>query len=505
MSTLASASVVTLEGRGLTPEAVTAVAGEGAPVGLSAQGRARNAAAAAAVERLVAAGRPVYGVTTGVGTQRDRRVTAAEVGEHQRRLLRSHAAGIGEPLEPHLVRAAMVVRLNQLCAGGAGASDALLDALLGMLDAGLTPVTHDTGSLGTGDLSTLAEIGLALIGEGAVWEDGRAVPAGPALARAGLAPPELGTRDGAALISSNAPTIGRAALALGRARALHEAALAVAALSFEAYGADQAVLDARVHAARPLPGQVAVAARMRALLAPGMAAGTTSRHAVHDPFGFRCQPQVDGAARQALDALASVLAVELNAAAENPLIAAGDGLALSSGNFHAAALALALDAVRAALAQAARLVAERTSALLDSRSSGLPDGLAAGPEPSSGAIILEYTVHGAAGELGALATPAAAQHVSIAGGIESHASFAPTAARLTEAALERYADALAAELVVATRALRLARREARGAGTRPLVAQARRCLPPDLRDRPLTEDLHAARVLVERLHATSPR
>jgi histidine ammonia-lyase len=273
----------------------------------------------------------------------------------------------------------------------------------------------------------------------------------------------------------------------------------VAALSFEAYGADQAVLDARVHAARPLPGQVLVAERMRALLAPGAAVGEASRRAVHDPFGFRCQPQVDGAARQALDALGGVLTVELNAAAENPLIAAGDDVALSSGNFHAAALALALDALRAALAQAARLVAERTSALLDARSSGLPEGLAEGPEASSGAIILEYTVHGAAGEIGALATPAATQHVSIAGGIESHASFAPTAARLTEAALERYADALAAELVVAARGLRLAGRDVRGAGTRQLFARARRCLPRDVRDRPLTEDLHAARALVERL------
>jgi histidine ammonia-lyase len=253
------------------------------------------------------------------------------------------------------------------------------------------------------------------------------------------------------------------------------------------------VLDARVHASRPLPGQVAVAARMRELLA---GADIRPRRAIHDPFGFRCQPQVDGVTRDALEALERVLAIELNAAPENPLVVGGDGVALAAGNFHTAALALALDGLRAALAQAAWLVADRVSALLDERLSGLRHGLAAGPGASSGALILEYTAHGAAGEISARAAPAVTYHASIAAGIESHASFAPTAARLAAAALDHYADALAAELVVAIRALRLAGRAPRGAGTRALHARAGAALAADLGDRPLAQDLRNARSVV---------
>jgi histidine ammonia-lyase len=231
---------------------------------------------------------------------------------------------------------------------------------------------------------------------------------------------------------------------------------------------------------------------MRALSA-GAAGG---RREVHDPFGFRCQPQVDGVTLDALAALERVLDVELNAAAENPVVVAADGVALAGGNFHTGALSLALDGLRAALAQAAWLVADRVSALLDERLSGLRAGLADGPGASSGALILEYTAHGAAGEISALAAPAVTYHASIAAGIESHASFAPTAARLGRLALDHYADALAAELVVALRALRLAGRSPAGAGTRALYARATQVLDQNVRDRPLSGDLQRARSVV---------
>ena len=479
-----------LDGASLAPPTVAELAA-GVSVRCTPAARRRNAAARRVVEDHVARGAPFYGVTTGVGVLRDRAV--ADSAEHQRALLRSHAAGTGAPMAPRLVRAAMAVRLNQLVAGGAGVSDALLDALRAALDAGVVPVAHERGSLGTGDLVSLAEIALALLGEGEAFDAGERRPAADALARAGLRPPELGPRDGAAFISSNAPTIARAALVAHDAHRLHDAALEVAALSFEAFGADRVVLDARVHAARPLPGQVAVAARMRELHAGAVG---EPRREVHDPFGFRCQPQVDGVTLDALAALERVLAVELNAAAENPVVVADDGVALASGNFHTGALALALDALRAALAQAAWLVADRVSALLDERLSGLRAGLAAGPGASSGALILEYTAHGAAGEISALAAPAVTYHASIAAGIESHASFAPTAARLGQLTLDHYADAIAAELVVALRALRLAGRAPTGAGTRALYARAVAALPGELGDRPLAIDLRLARAVV---------
>jgi histidine ammonia-lyase len=486
--------VVELDGRSLTPRAVAAIAEGRADAHLVSAARARNAAARATLEALVAAGAPVYGVTTGVGALHDRRLDPADAREHQRRLLRSHAAGAGEPLHPEIVVAAMAVRLNQLGAGGAGASDGLLDALGGALASGLVPVVRELGSLGTGDLPALADIGLVLTGEGEALRGGTRVPASRALADAGVGPLRLGPRDAIALMSSNAVTIARAALAAARARRFAEASLGAAALSFEAVDADRAVLDARVQAARPHPGQVAVAARMRALLEGAEPA--RRRAGVHDPFAFRCQPQVDGALHDAIDRLEGVLAIELNAAAENPLLVGDEAVALASGNFHAGALALALDGVRAALAQAASLVAARVSALLETRYSGLRGWLATAQDTDPGAMALEYTAHAAAAEVRLLAAPAAAQHTSVGSGMESHASFATMAARHTDLALERYADAVATELAVAVRAVRIRGQAPAGAGTRELFDRAASALPADLGNRPPAADLARARDLL---------
>ena len=488
---------VVLDGRTLTPETVAAVAEGAGIVRLAPAARARNAASRAALETVIAHGTPVYGTTTGVGALHDRPVTRARAPSHQRDLLRSHAAGAGDPLPPTAVRAAMLVRLNQLGAGGGAASDGLLDILAAALTAGVVPVVREIGSLGTGDLPGLSDIGLALLGEGEAWAHGRRTSARTALRRAGLAPFAPGPRDAMAIISSNAVTIGRAALTAVRAQRLCDAAITVAALSFEAIDADQSPLDARVHAARPLPGQTAVAARMRALLA----GSDPRRHGpgLHDPLAFRCQPQVDGAAQDALAALHRVLAVELNAAAENPLVVAGpEPVALTTGNFHAVSLALALDGVRGALAQAASLVAARASALLDERFSGLRGWLAATRGASSGAMALEYTAHGAAAEVRVQATPAAAQHTVVGAGMESHASFAALSVRHTDAALEAYSDALATELVLAARALRVAGRAPAGAGTRTLFERVVADLPAGLGDRPMTADLQRAKNLLAR-------
>ncbi|MEA2248537.1 MAG: histidine ammonia-lyase [Solirubrobacteraceae bacterium] len=486
--------VVELDGRSLAPAAVAALAAGRAQARLAPVARARNAAARATLEALVANGTPVYGVTTGVGALHDRRLDPDDAPEHQRRLLRSHAAGAGEPLAPDVVIAAMAVRLNQLGAGGAGASDDLLDALGGALAARVIPVVREIGSLGTGDLPALADIGLALTGEGEVDRGGARAPAARALAEAGVTLLALGPRDGIALMSSNAVTIARAALIAVRARRIAEASLTVAALSFEAVDADRSVLDARVHAARPHPGQVAVAARMRSLLEGG--AATRRRGGVHDPFAFRCQPQVDGTLHDAIARLDDVLEIELNAAAENPLLVSDEAAALASGNFHAGALALALDGLRAALAQAASLVAARVSALLEARYSGLRGWLATARDTDPGVMALEYTAHAAAAEVRLLAAPASAQHTSVGSGMESHASFAPTAARHSDLALDRYADAVATELAVAVRALRMRGEAPAGTGTRELFDRAAAALPADLGNRPPAADLALARDLV---------
>lgn len=489
---------VILDGRTLTPAQVATVAREGRPVSLDDAARARNAAAAEALAALLDAGTPVYGVTTGVGPLRSRELGPGERSGHQLRLLRSHACGAGQPLAPERVRAALVVRANQIGAGGAGVSNDLLDASVAALNAGFVPFSRELGSLGTGDLTVLADIALALLGEGRAWRDGRVVAAKSALADAGLAAPRLGPRDGLAFMSSNAAAIGHAALVAVDAERQLSASLAVAALSFLASGADPAVLDRRVHDARSHPGQVALGERLRELLGPHAEAppGGGPRSAIHDPYPFRALAQVEGGSVDALEQLDAVLAVELNAAGENALIDVDPPAALAAGNFHAGVLAGALDRVRAALAQSSSLAASRVSALLDPGLMGLPPALAARPGQDSGAMILEYTAHAAAADVRLRAGPMAAQTTTVAGGVESHASFAPFAARATQEALEAAAVAVATELVVAMRALRM-RGVAPAAGdVCALYAAAAERLDDDLRDRTLSDDVEAARELL---------
>jgi histidine ammonia-lyase len=493
---MARTPTITLDGRTLTPAAVVDIARGRAEPRMGTAARERNRAAERLVRGLVERGELLYGVTTGVGTLRGARSGDEDPGDHQWRLIRSHAGGGGAPLTVEVVRAAMAVRANQLGAGGAGVGDRLLDALVGALRAGVTPLARELGSLGTGDLTVLAEIGLALGGEGLCWVGDDAVPAAEALAAHGLEPVTYGPRDGIGFMSSNAVSIGQAALVYHDASRLLDSALGVAALSYEATSADLAVLDPRVHAARPHHGQVEVARRLRELLGDYEPREREPHSAIHDAFVFRCVPQVEGTLLDALDRLEEILAIELNVAGENALMLPRDGVALPNGNFHAGVLTLALDSLRGAMAQSASLIAARVSALLDPDVTGLSPQLAADPGPDSGAMILEYTAHAAAAEVRSLAATAASQSTSVQSGIESHASFAGHSARRTSDSISRMAVAVSAELVLAVRALRLRGSAPQGPGVQRLYAAAARVLDDDLGDRPLSGDLEAARQLL---------
>jgi histidine ammonia-lyase len=495
---VATPDIVVLDGATLTPEAVATIARRGARVELAAAARERNDIARRALDTLLERGEQIYGATSGVGALREHQVEADERADYSLRLLRSHACGAGAVLWAESVRAAMATRANQIGAGGAGVANELLDALVACLNAGLSPFTRELGSLGTGDLTSLSDVGLALLGEGQVWRGDELLDAGEALARAGIAPARLGPRDGLAFISSNAVTIGKAALLAVDARRLLDCWLSVAALSFEAAAADPVVLDRRIHSAAHRPGQSTVAARMRELLdGVDRRALDPERHLIQDPYPFRALPQVDGAVEDALVALHQTIEHELNFAGENALIVADEPAALPNGNPHAAPLANAIDNFRTALAQSAALIAARVSALLDSSLTGLPSFLARRPGPESGALVVEYTAHAAAAEVRSLVTPVAAQTVSVSRGVESHSSLAPIAARRAHEALAAMRVLVATELVVAVRALRLADASPVGAGTGALHRAAAARLDPDLRDRPLHPDIEAARVLIE--------
>ncbi|MBK7862463.1 MAG: aromatic amino acid lyase [Archangiaceae bacterium] len=466
-----------LDGESLTPAELAEVARSRMPVSLADAGRRRNEQAHQSTRALQQAGAAVYGMSTGVGALKTESLGSIASDEQQLRLLRSHAGGAGEPVSAELGRATLAVRINQLARGGAGVHPSLLDGLLHALNSGAAPQFRQLGSVGTGDLGALAEIGLALLGQR------------PMLGLEPVPGVTLGPRDGLMLMSSNAHAVAEAALACADLSRLLVNAEAVAALSFEAARAEPSALDARVHQHRPHPGQISAAANLRSLLE-----GYSGTARLQDSFAFRCLPQVQGPLREALDYLEHVVRIELNAGAENALVT--DGVALANGNFHAAPLALALDFARNALAQAASLGACRLSDLLDPKVTGLTAFLAERPGPDSGLMILEYTAQAAVAELKTLAQPAT-QAATLSMGIENHASFATLAARHATRAVKLWRVTVACELVAALRALRLRQERPKARGNRALFEWAMASLPGELADRPTVEDLDRAGALLE--------
>ncbi|MFD6416433.1 aromatic amino acid ammonia-lyase [Streptomyces sp. NPDC060194] len=435
---------------------------------------------------LARAGR-VYGRSTGVGANRTEDVPSEAAADHGLRLLRSHAGAIGEELPARQVRAMLAVRANQLLAGGAGLRPTVVTALCEALESGAYPLVHAFGSVGTGDIAPLAQLGLALAGEHP-WRGAGRPPA----------PQPLDNNDALALISSNALTLGQSALALDELRRLILATQVVAALSLLAVDGSYEAFAEPVHAARPHPGSVAVAARSRRLLgAPERPTPPLGR--IQDPYGFRCVPQIHGPAHDAADALERTLAVELNAAAENPLICAEDRAAYHHGGFYLAQLALALDQFRLALVQTARLSSSRLSALNEPAFTRLRPFLADHEAASSGIMILEYAAGAALGELRSFSAPASLGHAVLSRGVEEQASFASLAARQTLRAADPYRLVVGCELVATVRALR--QRDLRPDPELPVgraFALAEEVLDPDPTDRPLTDDVTAAAALLDR-------
>ncbi|MBC2907064.1 aromatic amino acid ammonia-lyase [Streptomyces cupreus] len=438
-----------------------------------------------AARQIAATGR-VYGRSTGVGANRNEDVPTEAAAGHGLRLLRSHAGGIGEELPARQVRAMLAVRANQLLAGGAGLRPTVVTALCEALESGAHPVVNEFGSVGTGDLAALAQVGLALAGEHP-WR-GAGAPE----------PQPLDNNDALALISSNALTLGQAALALHELRGLIAATQVVAALSLLAVDGSHEPYAAPVHEARPHRGSTEVARRMRELIGAADRP-TPPLGRIQDPYGFRCLPQIHGPAHDAADALEAVLAVEINAAAENPLIAVEDLAAYHHGGFYQAGLALALDHFRLAVTQVARLSTSRLSTLNEPAYTRLRPFLADHEPASSGVMILEYSAAAALGDLRAFSAPASLGHAVLSRGVEEQASFASLAARQTLRACGAYRLVVGCELVAAVRALR--QRDLRpepGLPAGRALELAEAVLDEDQADRPLTDDVTAAARLLDR-------
>jgi histidine ammonia-lyase len=493
------AGPVVLGGTGLAPEEVVAVARRDAPVTLGAPAREAMAAAADVVERLAARDEPVYGVSTGFGSLANVAIPAARREELQRALVRSHAAGMGPPVEREVVRAMLLLRARTLAMARSGARPVVAETILALLNAGLTPVVPEHGSLGaSGDLAPLAHCALVMLGEGEVAGETGAVPAAAALGAAGIAPLTLTAKEGLALVNGTDGMLGMLVLALHDLERLLRVADVTAAMAVEALLGTDAAFAEDLVALRPHPGQADSAANLRRLLA-GSPIVASHRHGddrVQDAYSLRCAPQVVGAARDTVAHARRVAAAELQSAIDNPMVLP-DGRVRSCGNFHGAPLAFACDFLAIAVAEVGAIAERRTDRLLDaSRSHGLPPFLAPDAGVNSGFMLAQYTQAAMVAENRRLAAPASVGSLPTSAMQEDHVSMGWGAARKLRTALENLTRILAVELATAARALELRAPLQPGAGTAAALAAVRSRIAGPGPDRRVAPDLAAAEDLV---------
>lgn len=505
-----------LTGADLAVADVEAVARHGARVALDVHARERMAEARAVIERLVASGEVVYGVTTGFGDLATTFIPPADAARLQENLLASHAAGVGRPFPREVVRAMLLLRANTLALGHSGCRPLLVDRICRFLELGIHPVVPEQGSVGaSGDLAPLAHLALPLIGRGQVELNGQVMPALVALREAGLEPLVLEPKEGLALLNGTQLMSALGALLLADADRLARTASVAAAMSVEALLGTEVAYSAPYQLARPHPGQVEVAAELRHLL---RSSGLQRRHhgsshKVQDPYSLRCVPQVHGAVRDTLDHLRRVLDIELNSATDNPLVfpaggevptdalATGGGLVISGGNFHGEPIALALDFAKLGLAELGAISERRTALLLDPRlNGGLPAFLSPDPGRNSGLMIVQYTAAALASENKVLAHPSSADSIPTSANQEDHVSMGASAARHARTVLAHVEQIVAIELLCAAQALELRLaligRVAPGEGVAEALRRIRDRVSPLGDDREPGPDLAAMATLV---------
>jgi histidine ammonia-lyase len=447
----------------LSFEEVVAVARGGAQVVLADEALAAVARARAVVEELAAAPTPAYGISTGFGALATRHIPTEMRAQLQRSLVRSHAAGSGPEVEREVVRGLMLLRLSTLATGRTGVRPEVAESMAAMLNAGITPVVHEYGSLGcSGDLAPLSHCALALIGEGDVRDaSGTLMPAAEALAAAGLTPVVLEAKEGLALINGTDGMLGMLVMALTDLSVLMRTADISAAMSVEGQLGTDRVFAPELQAIRPHPGQAASAANLTRILKDS---GVVASHRgpdcnrVQDAYSLRCSPQVHGAARDTLDHCATVAGRELASAVDNPVVLADEGRVESNGNFHGAPVAYVLDFAAIVAADVASISERRTDRFLDkARNHGLPPFLADDPGLDSGHMIAQYTQAAIVSELKRLANPASVDSIPSSAMQEDHVSMGWSAARKLRRSVDGLTRVIAIEVLTAARALDLRR------------------------------------------------
>jgi histidine ammonia-lyase len=406
---------------------------------------------ARAVAAILAKGEPVYGINTGFGRLAHVRIAAADIAALQRNIVLSHAAGVGEPMQPETVRLMMALKLACLGHGASGVRPAVLEMLEAMLARNAIPVVPCQGSVGaSGDLAPLAHMTAAMLGVGEVDLAGARMPADAALARAGLSPIVLGAKEGLALLNGTQFSTAEALSGLFAIERVFQAALVTGALATDAARGSDTPFDPRIHALRGHRGQIEVAAALRALMAGSAIRPShlTGDERVQDPYCLRCQPQVMGAVLDLLRQAAATLVTEANGVTDNPVITA-DGEALSGGNFHAAPVGFAADILALAVCEIGSLAERRVAMLIDPAFSGLPAFLTPRPGLNSGFMMAQVTAAALAAENKQRAHPASIDSIPTSANQEDHVSMAAHGARRLAAMAENAANIAAIELIVA--------------------------------------------------------
>jgi histidine ammonia-lyase len=487
----------------LTLEQLQAIHGELQQLALVPAAYEAIRASAAVVQRAAHGDAPVYGVNTGFGKLANQRISEDDLDLLQLNLIRSHSVGVGEPLEPAVVRLMLALKAASLARGYSGVRPEVVDMLLAVHNAGLVPYVPSQGSVGaSGDLAPLAHMTLALLGEGEMWVDGRRRPALEVLRDAGLQPLKLAAKEGLALINGTQTSTALALHAFFRFEPVLESALVIGALTVDAARGSDGPFDPRIHELRGQPGQIDVAKIYRALLQGSeiRRSHLTGDDRVQDPYCLRCQPQVVGACLDNLRHAAKVLLTEANAVTDNPLVFSegpdGRGVLISGGNFHAEPVALAADGMAVAIAEVGAIAERRIAMLIDTGVSRLPPFLTPEPGLNSGFMIAHVTAAALASENKSLAHPASVDSLPTSANQEDHVSMATFAARRLQPMIHNTAHILGIEWLASAQAIEFLRPLASSPALEAAHALLRRHCAAMMQDRYLAPEIERATALV---------
>ncbi|MCB2223218.1 MAG: histidine ammonia-lyase [Actinobacteria bacterium] len=492
---------IVLYGEPLRIDQVVAVAEHGAPVALDPGLAGQMRPAADLVERVVEDGRTVYGITTGFGALASTRIEPSRADELQLELLRSHAAGVGDPLPDEHVRAMLLLRARSLAQGHSGVRPVVVERLLDLLRLGLLPLVPGQGSVGaSGDLAPFAHLALPLIGEGKVRVDGVVRPAAEALAEHGLEPLRLRAKEGLSLLNGTEGMLAFGVLGVHRSLRLSRAADLACAMTVEGLLGSERPFHPRIHEVRPHPGQIASAENVRRLLAGSEIAASHRddfTHAVQDAYSLRCAPQVHGASRDTFSHAESVFTIELGSVVDNPIVFPEAGEIVSGGNFHGQPLAFALDFMAIAATELGSISERRTDRMLDpNHSCGLPPFLSPEAGLHSGYMLAQYAAAALVAENRVLSHPASVESIPTSGSQEDHVSMGFGAGRKLWDVLDNTARVLAVELVCAAQAIDFRSPLRPGAGTGAAHRAIREQVPHLDADRVVSDEIEAVASMV---------